>query len=206
MEWLFGKSKTMKEQVREWTRDLKKQIREIERESNKVLREEITVKNELKKEARAGNKKECLKYAKALLQSQRTREKMAMTKHQLNSVCLNLKTHYATLESTKHIKKSTEIINAMNKLMKVEAVADTCRSMAMEMNKAGIIDEMVQDAFDMMDGEDMEEEAEQEVNKVLYELTQGQLGSIGAATGNLKSKQEIEEEEVSEIKARLEKI
>lgn len=39
--------------------------------------------------------------------------------------------------------------------------------------QAGIMDEMISDTFEMMDDEDLEEEADEEVNKVLYQVTEG---------------------------------
>jgi charged multivesicular body protein 3 len=35
------------------------------------------------------------------------------------------------------------------------------------------MDEMISDSFEMMDDEDLEEEADEEVNKVLYQVTEG---------------------------------
>lgn len=41
--------------------------------------------------------------------------------------------------------------------------------------QAGIIEEMLEDTFESMeDGEDMEEEAEEEVDKILFEITAGE--------------------------------
>ena len=41
-------------------------------------------------------------------------------------------------------------------------------------SQAGIIEEMMEDTFESMeDGEDMEEEAEAEVDKILFEITAG---------------------------------
>jgi charged multivesicular body protein 3 len=39
--------------------------------------------------------------------------------------------------------------------------------------KAGIIEEMIDDTMDVMDDEDIEEAADEEVNKVLMEVTAG---------------------------------
>lgn len=41
--------------------------------------------------------------------------------------------------------------------------------------KAGIMEEMLEDTFESMeDGEDMEEEAEEEVDNILFEITAGE--------------------------------
>ncbi len=39
--------------------------------------------------------------------------------------------------------------------------------------KAGLIDEMLQDTMEAMDDDEIEEEAEEEVNKVLFSITNG---------------------------------
>jgi charged multivesicular body protein 3 len=53
--------------------------------------------------------------------------------------------------------------------------------MAKEMEKAGIIREMVDDTMEVLDSDDIEEETDAEVDKVLFEITQGQFGSLEAA-------------------------
>ena len=40
-------------------------------------------------------------------------------------------------------------------------------------DQAGIIDEMIGDTFELMEDSDIEEEADEEVNKVLFEITNG---------------------------------
>ena len=48
--------------------------------------------------------------------------------------------------------------------------------------KAGIIEEMMEDTMESItDADDMEEEANEEIDKVLYELTAGKLGEAPAA-------------------------
>lgn len=47
--------------------------------------------------------------------------------------------------------------------------------------KAGILEEMLDDTLEMEDDEELEEEADAEVDKVLFELTNGKLGEAGSA-------------------------
>jgi charged multivesicular body protein 3 len=49
-----------------------------------------------------------------------------------------------------------------------------------------VIEEMMNDAIDMRDEDDIEEEAAEEVDKILYELTDGLLGEIGPVGKKLK--------------------
>lgn len=47
--------------------------------------------------------------------------------------------------------------------------------------QAGIMEEMMEDTLDMEEDDELEEEADAEVDKVLFELTNGKLGEAGAA-------------------------
>ena len=47
------------------------------------------------------------------------------------------------------------------------------------------MEEMLEDTLDMDDDQDLEEEADAEVDKVLYELTDGKLGEAGKVSNDL---------------------
>ena len=46
--------------------------------------------------------------------------------------------------------------------------------------QAGVLEEMLEDTLEMDEDEELEEEADAEVDKVLFELTNGKLGVVGA--------------------------
>eukprot|EP01027_Heterolobosea_sp_BB2_P004542 GEZU01006957.1.p1 GENE.GEZU01006957.1~~GEZU01006957.1.p1 ORF type:complete len:113 (+),score=42.19 GEZU01006957.1:142-480(+) len=100
--------------------------------------------------------------------------------------------------------KSTEIMTMMNNLCKVPEVAATMRAMAMEMEKAGILEEMVDDAMESLDDDTMEEETEEAVSQILDEVIGGKLAEGKIATSALPAKKaaameaEGEDEELSE--------
>merc|ERR1711957_97235 len=73
----------------------------------------------------------------------------------------------ATMRMASAMEKSSEVMAQMNSLVKCGEVADTMKEMSREMFKAGLIDEVMDDAMADMDGEEMEEEAEAEMDKVL---------------------------------------
>lgn len=54
----------------------------------------------------------------------------------------------------------------MQQLVKLPELAKTMQDMSREMMKAGIIEEMLEDTMETLEPEDMEEEAEDEVEKV----------------------------------------
>ena len=69
------------------------------------------------------------------------------------------------------LQKSGEVMKLMNSLIRLPEAARTMQDMSKEMMKAGVIEEMVNDAMDSaLDTEDMEEETEQQVDAVLSEL------------------------------------
>ena len=89
------------------------------------------------------------------------------------------------------LQQSAEIMKASNSLLSVPQLSSTMREMSMEMMKAGIMQEMLDDTMESLDenqeDEEMEEEAQQEVDKVLWQITDGKLGQVGGAVGTLPS-------------------
>ncbi|KAJ2247587.1 Charged multivesicular body protein 3 [Coemansia sp. RSA 455] len=75
--------------------------------------------------------------------------------------------------------------------------------MSKEMMKAGVIEEMTEDMFEALDDEDLEDEAEDEVMKVLAEITDGQMGlSVPAALpkhGETQPNAVVDEESEDEL-------
>src|SRR4051794_25713066 len=70
-------------------------------------------------------------------------------------------------------KKSSEIMKLMNRSMNLPEIAKDMQHLAAEMMKAGIIDEMVEEALESVEEDELEELAEQEVNKLLHEVAGG---------------------------------
>lgn len=89
------------------------------------------------------------------------------------------------------LQASAEIMKASNALMSVPQVSATMRDMSVEMMKAGIMQEMLDDTMEQLDDadgvDDLEDEAQEEVDKVLWQITDGKLGQVGGAVGTLPS-------------------
>lgn len=112
---------------------------------------------------------------------------------------------------TGHMQKSTEVMKGMNKLVKIGDIAGTMQEMQKEMCKAGVIEEMVDDAFSAMDGEDDEDAADEEVEKVMTELAAGVTGGLSHAPTKqaapaAAAAEEDDEEDMSAMRARLEQL
>lgn len=104
---------------------------------------------------------------------------------------------------------------AMQRLVRLPEIADTMREMSKEMTKAGILEEMINETMESLedDADEIEEEAQGEVDKVLWELTDGKLGEAPAVpqatpSGPAASKaaESEEEEDLDEMRSRLEAL
>ncbi|XP_064599920.1 charged multivesicular body protein 3-like [Liolophura sinensis] len=214
---LFGKShqKTPKEMVQEWTSKIRREGNQLERQVRAIQREEEKVKRSLKDAAKKGEKESCRVLAKEIVNSRRAVNKLYAAKAQLNSVQMSMKNQLATLRIAGALEKSTAVMNSMQQLIKVPEIQATMRDMSKEMMKAGIIEEMLEDTMEGLEPEDLEEEVDAEVEKVLFDLTAGELGKAPAAVadslpteeqGATAAVEDEEEEDVEEMKARLEAL
>ncbi|KAK4358670.1 hypothetical protein RND71_020899 [Anisodus tanguticus] len=114
-----------------------------------------------------------------------------------------------------HLSKSAEVMKLVNNLMKAPEVAMTMQEFSKEMTKAGVMEEMVNDAVDSaLDSVDMEEEIE-EVDKVLTAIAGETTAQLPEAVRKEKLKQPTQavedaegaddEEDLEELRARLAK-
>ncbi|XP_007576233.1 charged multivesicular body protein 3 isoform X1 [Poecilia latipinna] len=176
---LFGRTpdKPPKELINEWSQKIRKEMRVIDRQIRDIQREEEKVKRSIKDAAKKGQKDVCVVLAKEMIQSKRAITKLYASKAQMNSVLLSMKNQLAVVRVAGALQKSTEVMKAMQNLVKIPEVQATMMELSKEMMKAGIIEEMLEDTFESMeDGEEMEEAAEEEVDKILFEITAGALG------------------------------
>lgn len=181
---LFGKSqeRNPKEQVQEWTSKLRKESYALDRQIRSIQREEDKLKRTLKEAAKKNDKEVCTILAKELIRSRKAINKIYTSKAHINSVQLQMKNQLATVRVAGSLAKSTEVMTAMQALVKLPEVAASMREMSKEMMKAGIIEEMIDETMESMeDVEEMEEEAQKEIDKVLWEITAGKLGEAPAA-------------------------
>lgn len=203
---------------REWQRKIKREIRTSEREIKELEREEQKFIKECQKTAklgaRAGTAVKTI--AKNVVMARKAKERACMTRAQLNSVAMTLTQQVSMIKVAKVMAKSTDVMHAMNDAIKLPHLNAQMMEMAKEMERAGLIEELIGDALgDAFGGEELEEEADAEVAKVLDELTIGLFDSTGAvANTSLPTKQpevgvetyEAEKEELDDMKARLQAL
>ncbi|KAI4873342.1 hypothetical protein NFI96_029092 [Prochilodus magdalenae] len=215
---LFGKTneKPPKDLINEWSLKIRKEMRVIDRQIRDIQREEEKVKRSIKDAAKKGQRDVCMILAKEMIQSKKAINKLYASKAQMNSVLLSMKNQLSVLRVAGALQKSTEVMKAMQSLVKVPEIQATMRELSKEMMKAGIIEEMLEDTFESMeDGEEMEEAAEAEIDRILFEITAGTLGKAPSKVtdalpepepergATAASEEEEEEEDIEEMQSRL---
>ncbi|XP_071383860.1 charged multivesicular body protein 3 isoform X1 [Centroberyx affinis] len=213
---LFGRSseKPPKDLINEWSLKIRKEMRVIDRQIRDIQREEEKVKRSIKDAAKKGQRDVCVILAKELIQSRQAISKLYASKAHMNSVLLSMKNQLSVLRVAGALQKSTEVMKAMQSLVKIPEIQATMRDLSKEMMKAGIIEEMLEDTFESMeDGEEMEEAAEEEVDKILFEITAGALGKAPSKVtdalpepepaGATAASEDESEEDIEEMQSRL---
>ena len=208
---LFGKSKSAdpKEQVQEWCKKIRKEGYNLDRQINAIKREEMKVTKSLKEAAKRGDKDVCQILAKEVINSRKSVNKLYTAKANLNSVQNQMKGQLATLKVSGALAQSADVMKNMSALVKIPETQKTMMELSKEMMKAGIIEEMLEDTMEgLNDGEEMEEAAQEEIDKIILELTTGKLTEAPIAVKDTlpvpDDVEEVKDEELAEGEEELE--
>jgi charged multivesicular body protein 3 len=110
-------------------------------------------------------------FARELLRVRKQEQRLTTSKATLNSVGMQVNEAFGMRKIEGSIKSSVGIMKDVNALVRLPELTGTMQELSMELVKAGIIEEMVEDSMpndELLEGED--EEAESEVDKVLGEI------------------------------------
>ncbi|KAJ7180165.1 Snf7-domain-containing protein [Mycena crocata] len=191
--FLYGP--TPEEKVRAWQLKLRTETRHLDREMRQLDVATKQARATVKQHAARGDVKSARILAREVVRSDKQKDRLSVSKARLGSIGTQLTQQMAMIKVTGSLQKSTEIMKLSNALIKLPQISQTMREMSMEMTKAGIMEEMLEDTLDMEEDEEVEEEADAEVDKVLAELTDGKLGLAGSVGADLPSQNKLEEEE-----------
>ena len=171
------------ERSKQWQGTLRKKIRDIERTISNIERAEAKAKIDAKKAAKDGQLAGAAILAKEIVRSRHTKERLLLAKSNLDSLILTIKNQEGMLRVTNSMRDASSVMKLMNTLMKVSEVRDVVQEMSKEMVKADFIADMVDDAFESLEPDDIEAESDDEVQKVLAELT----GAVAKAGKSVSS-------------------
>lgn len=160
------------ENANNWKKQLKKEMRQMDRGVSRLGTAEKNAIKECKKLAKTGNTAAAKLLAREIVNIRKAKNRMYASKAQLNSVVMSLQLSISNLKVAGCLSKSTEIMHAMGALVKLPELQESMMSMAKEMEKAGLVDEIVQETFEMAEP-DIDIEADKEVSKIMNEITSG---------------------------------
>ena len=133
-------------------------------------------------------------FARELVRIRKQNTRLYTSRAQLQSVQMQVNEAFATKKIQGSLQKSTGIMKDVNTMVRLPELSATMRQLSTELVKAGIIEEVVDDALPNEDLLDDEEEADAEVDKVLQEILHGKL----AQAEPVKPEKPVEEEPVAE--------
>jgi charged multivesicular body protein 3 len=171
------------ELAKKWQRQLREEVRQLDRQIRDISREEAKCKLEIKKLAKVGGQEGAMKsLAKEIVHSQKAVERIQIAKMHVASCSMQIRNQAAQLRMNKVFESSTEAMKAMSAAMNAPETAGRLRELGLEMQKAGLIQEMAEEAMDEA-FEDLTTEAEvdEAVDKVVAELTMKTLDKAGTA-------------------------
>ncbi|KAL1697090.1 Snf7-domain-containing protein [Schizophyllum commune] len=183
---------TPEQRVREWQAKLRAESRKLDREMHQLDVRAKDAKKTVKQLATKGDVKSARILAREVVRVDRQKDRMSVSKARLGSINYQLQQQLAMAKVTGALQKSTEIMKLSNSLIRLPQISQTMREMSMEMMKAGILEEMTQDMLDMdADDEELEEEADAEVDQVLFALTDGKLGQAGSVSTEVPVSEQV---------------
>jgi charged multivesicular body protein 3 len=166
------KDATPKGLCREWTRNLKREIRKVDRDIEGMGRSEKTTIAEIKKLAEKKEFGAMRILAKEIVRHRKAKDRLILTKTQLNSVSNQLAQQMAMTKIGSVFEKSADIMASMNKLMNVNEIHEMMVQMGKEMESAGLIEAVIGEGIDQALGDtvETEEQTQHEINKLFEEL------------------------------------
>lgn len=196
---------------KEQHKKIKSILRKNSRQIDKSLLELQSLQNKTKQLIKKSAKKDDLKsikiYATELYQINKQYNRMYTSKAQLESVSMKIEEAYKMQTLTKQMAKSTILMHEVNQLVHLPQLQNTMVELEKELMRAGIISEMIDDAVEIVEPgeEEFDEEANDEVNKIIEEFTKEKVEESSNTNNNVPVQEfpelpEIEKEANSEEK------
>ncbi|CAH8827396.1 unnamed protein product [Trichobilharzia szidati] len=175
---LFGRKKDVKAQINQMVSVLRREKYPLERDIQTHLRQQKQMEVAIRKCAKQSDMASAKVYAKEYAASKKAVARLYTALSQIDSVSMELRHLVAMSKLTAGIQKSTAVMTAMSSLVKLPEIQATMQNLSKEMMKAGIMEEMLDDTMESSFGhhEEMDELAAAEVDKIIWDITAGQLG------------------------------
>jgi len=171
MEYLFGRSKTPKEIVREHQRVIRKSMRDVDRERTALQNQEKKLTLEIKKMAKQGQMGAARIMAKDLVRTRNQVQKFYRLHSQLQAVSLRMQTLQSTQAMAEAMRGVAKAMYSMNRQMNLPAMQRVLMEFEKQTEKMELKSEMMNDTIDdVMEGDNDEQESDEIINQVLDEI------------------------------------
>lgn len=116
-------------------------------------------------------------FAKELVRIRKQTARLYTSRAQLQSVGMQVNEAFSARKIQGSLQKSTGIMKDVNTLVRLPELSSTMHQLSTELVRAGIIEEVVDDAITGIEDPDAleEEEADSEIEKILQEVLKDQL-------------------------------
>ncbi|KAK4101523.1 hypothetical protein N658DRAFT_63836 [Parathielavia hyrcaniae] len=173
---------------------LRSNMRKLDRDIAQIKAAETKTKNLIiaaNKRAQRGDasrqrqaQREVRDFARELIRARRAGQRLVTGRAQLASVQMQVSEAFALRRIEGNIRASVGVMKDVNALVRLPEFAHTMQELSVELMKAGIIEEMVGDVLPVDGdlegvGEEEDEEAESEVDKVLGEILKDRMETAG---------------------------
>nr|AAW27558.1 SJCHGC01901 protein [Schistosoma japonicum] len=175
---LFGRTKDPRTKLNEMTSLLRKEKRPLMRDIRTHLQQQDQLKLAIKKCAKESDIYSAKVYAKEYAESKKAVGRLYLAITHIDSVAAELRRMSSMRKLSNAIEKSTTVMTLMSSLVKMPELQSTMQGLSKQMIQAGIIEDMLNDTLDSKIGlsEYGEDEESDEVDKILWDVTAGQLG------------------------------
>lgn len=202
MSFLFGQKdkRTTYEKARDQSKEISSSVRRekrvIDREINNADREIQRLTNDIRKHAKTNNTDALKTLAKAIVKLKHNKSNLYNAKGNLDSIEMAVKTQLTNVRLTGVMQTSSEIAQSLSELMKVEQLQAVSREFTEELIRMGIVGEMIDEAVTgALDNPDLEEEADEEAQRVIDEVLGQKIGQLPSAIASPAEPEAVEEDE-----------
>jgi len=192
---LFGRpaEEVAREETRKWKRELTANIRSVEksiRETNALINTHL---REVKVVLRKSGRQNAAVLAREVVKTQKYLKRLFVSKSLMTQIQRELDHSLGLMRVGGALQKSVSIMTYMNRLVRIPELAVVMKTMAREMDKLGIIDELMDDALgNGSDEEKEEDEVDEEVNRIIDGMNIAQihdLPSVGRSPAETSSRE-----------------
>lgn len=132
----------------------------------------------VKRAAKSGDLKTAKLYARELINITRQHQKLHMSKTRLESITMAVNEQWQMRKLTNSLQTSTVIMKEVNLAIKLGVITGNMQELSKQLMKAGIINEMVDNMVVLDVDEELEDESQEEVNKIIENLTEDKFAKI----------------------------